>query len=108
MLNTYYGHSAKGIFRQDIVSLFFRRYGNTGRALGFDCPPGKDGSCGRYFSDMTIGHLGFTGTSFWTDIEKFATVILLTNRVHPSRENIEIRVFRPRVHDAVMKALGYA
>jgi len=108
LLNTYYGHSSKGIFRQDIVSLFFKRQENAGRALGFDCPPGKDGSCGQYFSEETIGHLGFTGTSFWADTMRFATVILLTNRVHPSRENIKIRAFRPMLHDAVMKALGYA
>ncbi len=108
LLNTYYGHSSNGIFRQDIVSLFFKRQENAGRALGFDCPPGKDGSCGQYFSKETIGHLGFTGTSFWADTMRFAVVILLTNRVHPSRENIKIRAFRPMLHDAAMKALGYA
>lgn len=107
LLNAYYGHALKGIFRQDIVSLFFKRQENAGRALGFDCPPGKDGSCGQYFSKQTIGHLGFTGTSFWADTQRFVTVILLTNRVHPSRENIKIRAFRPRLHDEVMKALRY-
>lgn len=107
MLNSYYAHSSKKIFQTDILSLFFKQQEN-GRALGFDCPPGKDGACGQYFSRQTIGHLGFTGTSFWADTERFVVVVLLTNRVHPSRENIKIRAFRPALHDAVMTALGYA
>jgi CubicO group peptidase (beta-lactamase class C family) len=52
-----------------------------------------------------VGHLGFTGTSFWVDLEGGVQVVLLTNRVHPTRENIRIREFRPRVHDAVMESL---
>ena len=72
-------------------------------ALGFDTPASSDSSAGRYFSANTVGHLGFTGTSFWLDLEKEMAVILLTNRVHPSRDNEKIKQFRPLLHDAVME-----
>jgi CubicO group peptidase (beta-lactamase class C family) len=51
--------------------------------------------------------LGFTGASIWWDLEKDCYIILLTNRVHPSRENEKIKDFRPLIHDLVMTSLGY-
>jgi len=72
-------------------------------ALGFDTPASSDSSAGRYFSARSVGHLGFTGTSFWLDLEKEIAVILLSNRVHPSRDNEKIKEFRPLLHDAVME-----
>ena len=77
------------------------------RGLGWD-KPSEPSSCGRYFSASSYGHLGFTGTSIWIDPEKSLFVILLTNRVHPSRANESIRQVRPAVHDAVAEALGLA
>jgi CubicO group peptidase (beta-lactamase class C family) len=75
-------------------------------ALGWDTPtPGKS-SAGRHFAPTAIGHLGYTGTSLWIDPEQQVIVVLLTNRVHPSRQRQGIRAFRPRIHDAVMQALG--
>jgi CubicO group peptidase (beta-lactamase class C family) len=68
-------------------------------------PSSLQPSCGRFFPPASIGHLGFTGTSFWVDLERRIMVILLTNRVHPSRTNIAIRAFRPQLHEAVMQAL---
>jgi CubicO group peptidase (beta-lactamase class C family) len=53
-----------------------------------------------------VGHLGFTGTSLWIDLERAVSVVFLTNRVHPTRDDERIREVRPRVHDAVMEALG--
>jgi CubicO group peptidase (beta-lactamase class C family) len=72
-------------------------------ALGFDTPTSSDSSAGRHFSTNSVGHLGFTGTSFWLDLEKEMAVILLSNRVHPSRDNEKIKEFRPLLHDAVME-----
>ena len=72
-------------------------------ALGFDTPASSNSSAGRYFSTRSVGHLGFTGTSFWLDLEKGISVILLTNRIHPSRANERIKEFRPLLHDAVME-----
>ena len=74
--------------------------------LGWDTPSPEGSSSGRHFSARTVGHLGFTGTSIWWDLERDVHVVFLTNRVHPSRDNDAIRQFRPLVHDAVMEALG--
>ena len=73
--------------------------------LGFDTPDEKESSSGKYLSQKSVGHLGFTGTSFWIDPEKKAAIVLLTNRVHPSRENNKIKQFRPYFHDRVMEKL---
>lgn len=77
-------------------------------ALGFDTPSASGSTSGRFFSPRSVGHLGFTGTSFWIDPEHHVMVVVLSNRVHPSRENNQIRAFRPTLHDAVMRGLGLA
>jgi CubicO group peptidase (beta-lactamase class C family) len=74
-------------------------------ALGWDTPSAENSSSGSGFSPTSVGHLGFTGTSIWWDLEKDCHVILLTNRVHPSRNNDKIKAFRPHIHDLIMKAL---
>lgn len=96
-----------GIFRPETVRGFLHRQnlGDGTRTLGWDTPSEGRSSAGRLFSHHSIGHLGFTGTSVWVDLERRIVVILLTNRVHPSRENIAIRAFRPILHDAVMTEL---
>ncbi len=77
----------------------------SSHALGWDTPSSDQSSSGSYFSPNTVGHLGFTGTSLWWDLEKDCSVILLTNRIHPSRTNDKIKSFRPHIHDLIMKAL---
>jgi beta-N-acetylhexosaminidase len=67
-----------------------------------------NGFSGHYFSAHSYGHTGFTGTSLWIDPEKDLFVVLLTNRVNPTRENMKIAQVRPAVHDAVLKSLGLA
>jgi serine-type D-Ala-D-Ala carboxypeptidase len=74
-------------------------------ALGWDMPSESGSSAGSRISRHAVGHLGFTGTSLWIDLERDAHVVLLTNRVHPQRDNERIREVRPRVHDAVMEVL---
>ena len=92
----------------DLLRIFLARQPIPGStwALGFDTPSRENSSAGRYFSSTSVGHLGFTGTSFWIDPKCRLCVVLLTNRVHPSRENNGIKSFRPRFHDAVIKGLG--
>jgi serine-type D-Ala-D-Ala carboxypeptidase len=75
------------------------------RAMGFDMPSLSASSAGRHFSRKSIGHLGFTGTSLWIDPERKLVVALVTNRVAFGRDNISIRDFRPKLHDAVVEAL---
>jgi beta-glucosidase-like glycosyl hydrolase/CubicO group peptidase (beta-lactamase class C family) len=77
------------------------------RTLGWAVPT-EGGSSGHYFSAHSFGHTGFTGTSIWIDPERQLFVVLLTNRVHPMRENMKIAQVRPALHDAVMQALGFA
>lgn len=74
-------------------------------ALGWDTPSANNSSSGAFFSPRSVGHLGFTGTSVWWDLEKNCHIILLTNRVHPSRASEEIKEFRPHIHDLIMKAV---
>jgi beta-N-acetylhexosaminidase len=81
--------------------------GDSARSLGWDVPV-EPSSSGQYFSPHSFGHTGFTGTSIWIDPEKQLFVILLTNRVYPTAENIKIRQVRPILHDAVVEGLGLA
>lgn len=107
LMTTYLGEPNTGLFHPDMVQTFFRRHSDVGSwALGFDTPTRPDSSSGRHFSDQSIGHLGFTGTSFWADLTKAVIVILLTNRIHPTRQNEKIKDFRPRLHDTVMETMG--
>jgi len=75
-------------------------------ALGWDTPAPEKSSSGMHFSRSSVGHLGFTGTSLWWDLEKDCHVILLTNRVHPNRNNEEIKQFRPKIHDLIMQVIN--
>jgi beta-N-acetylhexosaminidase len=77
------------------------------RTLGWAVPT-EGGASGHYFSTHSFGHTGFTGTSIWIDPDRQLFVVLLTNRVHPTRENMNIAQVRPALHDAVMQALGFA
>jgi beta-N-acetylhexosaminidase len=77
------------------------------RTLGWVIPT-EGSSSGHYFSSHSYGHTGFTGTTIWIDPDRQLFVVLLTNRVHPTRENHKIAEVRPAVHDAVMKVLGFA
>ena len=67
----------------------------SSRALGWDTML-PTSSCGTLMSPTAIGHTGFTGTSLWIDWERDLYVVLLTNRVHPTRQNKAIRSIRPR------------
>ena len=84
------------ITRRDIPS--------SSRALGWDTSL-PTSSCGTRMSSRAFGHTGFTGTSLWIDPERGVYVVLLTNRVHPTRANESIRQVRVVFHDAVMDAL---
>ena len=59
--------------------------------LGFDTRSGETPSSGRRFGPHTFGHLGFTGTSLWIDPDAQLVGVLLTNRVHPTRDHVAIR-----------------
>ncbi|HSC26240.1 MAG TPA: serine hydrolase domain-containing protein [Vicinamibacterales bacterium] len=104
MLRTIQGEPL--LARAAVARAFIRRTSVPGssRALGWDTML-PTSSCGSRLSATAIGHTGFTGTSLWIDWERDLYIVLLTNRVHPTRENDAIRTLRPRVHDAVVEAL---
>jgi CubicO group peptidase (beta-lactamase class C family) len=106
LLFTYHGRTNTGLFQKEPLHQIFKRLPGTDKALGFDTPSRTGSSCGQGFSQNSIGHLGFTGTSFWMDLERSVIVILLTNRVHPTRDNEKIKEFRPGLHDTVMDAIA--
>lgn len=76
------------------------------RGLGWDIADSPDSSCGILFSRRSFGHTGFTGTSLWHDPRRKITVILLTNRVNPERNDRRIISFRPRLHNLIMAELS--
>jgi len=88
----------------DLMRVFASPTGvpDSSRALGWDTMR-PTSSCGTLMSLTAIGHTGFTGTSLWIDHEKDVYVVLLMNRVHPTRTNEGHITLRPRVHDAVMR-----
>jgi CubicO group peptidase (beta-lactamase class C family) len=72
-------------------------------ALGWDTPTAGSSSSGKYFSKDSAGHLGFTGTSLWIDLEREVVVALLTNRVHLIAKKSRFTL-RPIVHDLILEA----
>jgi CubicO group peptidase (beta-lactamase class C family) len=81
------------------------RVGNSDWSCGFSLPSASGSSSGIHFSDTSIGHLGFTGVSFWIDVEKQIIVSLLTNRTRKGEDMEGIREARPVLHNAVMECL---
>jgi CubicO group peptidase (beta-lactamase class C family) len=74
------------------------------RALGWETPTGRN-SAGQRLSAVAFGHTGFTGTSLWMDPGQDLFVLLLTNRVNPTRQNTRIGAVRTALADAVAGAL---
>jgi len=76
----------------------------SSRALGWDTPS-ELSSAGTKMGPNAFGHTGFTGTSIWFDPDRNVFIILLTNRVNPTRANTKILQVRRRVADLVNDAL---
>ncbi len=99
------GEFGRKVFEPELVKTFFKTQAGSSWALGFDTPAPQGSSAGDCFSAGSVGHLGYTGTSFWVDRQLGIIVVLLTNRVHPTRFNLGIKAFRPPLHNAIMKAI---
>ncbi len=97
------------VFDGETLRAFTRRQplGGAHRALGWETPTGTN-SAGRRLSERAFGHTGFTGTSFWIDPAQDLFVVLLTNRVNPTRQRQGIGGVRGRLADAVVGALEAA
>jgi CubicO group peptidase (beta-lactamase class C family) len=95
------------ILRSATVEMFTRRQTfppGTSRALGWDTPSAPSLS-GKYFSPLSFGHVGYTGTSLWIDPVRQLSITLLTNRTWPDCSNKAINELRPQFHDAVVEAI---
>ena len=74
-------------------------------ALGWDTPTPGGSSSGHHFSAQSIGHLGFTGTSLWIDLDAEAVVVMLTNRIHLVAKRSKFTL-RAEIHDLVREAFA--
>jgi CubicO group peptidase (beta-lactamase class C family) len=93
------------VIEEETVRGFTRRQSpSASRALGWDTPSGMS-SAGAYFSERSFGHTGFTGTSMWMDPERDLFVVLLTNRVNPTRANQRHIELRRNLADLVQLAI---
>ena len=104
MIGGWYGGAS---FRRSAVREFTRRQDlvpGSSRALGWDAP-GPGSSAGAFLSATSFGHTGFTGTSLWVDPEHRLAIVLLSNRVNPTRDNPRWAPVRARVADLVMTTL---
>ncbi|MEX2281842.1 MAG: glycoside hydrolase family 3 N-terminal domain-containing protein [Gemmatimonadota bacterium] len=101
-------YAGERVFRVETVDALRRKQNDfSSRALGWDMPAacGNGTAGGDYFSAQSIGHTGFTGTSIWIDFERDLFVVLLTNRVNPTRNNQKHIALRRAVHDATQQAI---
>lgn len=102
VLDAFGGRERAWLARDELLPLVRERPGGSLRA-GFDGRSPTGSSAGDVCGPRTFGHLGFTGTSLWCDPDADAAVVLLTNRVNPTRTHVAIRSARPRVHDALFR-----
>jgi CubicO group peptidase (beta-lactamase class C family) len=109
MLLNYGSYDHRRVLARATVDRWTRRQdqpAGSSRALGWDTPvPGESWAM---FSERAFGHTGFTGTSLWIDPQRELFVVLLTNRVHPTRDNGQIREARIAFHTAVVEAVDRA
>ncbi len=100
-------YGGQRFFSEGTVAEFVKKQGeNSSRALGWDTKSPRNSSAGSMFAGNSFGHTGFTGTSIWADPQRKLFLILLTNRVHPTRANSKIAKVRPAVADAVINSLS--
>lgn len=89
----------------EVLHLFTHRWdAESSRALGWDTPS-EHSSGGDYVTPDAFGHTGFTGTSIWMDPDLDIWIILLTNRVHPTRDNQKHIPLRRAVADAAILSI---
>ena len=99
-------YQGRQYIKPETVEMFTTKQSDQStRGLGWDTKSPEGSSSGQYFNLSSYGHTGYTGTSVWTDPTKNLYVILLTNRVYPTRNNNKISKVRPLIHDAIYQAV---
>lgn len=108
MLKAFRGQSQ--FLRRDTIMRFFTGpaafEAEGGYRLGWESPNRENSMTESGLSELAVGQCGFTGCSLWLEPTVGVDVILMTNRIHPSRSNKEIRSFRPKLHSAILEALS--
>ncbi|MGQ9745391.1 MAG: serine hydrolase domain-containing protein [Dissulfurimicrobium sp.] len=109
LLAIYNGELSVPGFPRDLIREAFRPQTSCGTwGLGFDTPSVHGSTSGRFFSRNSAGHLGFTGVSFWMDLDHRIIVVFLSNRTfpyHTKAKQERMRQFRARLHDAIRTAI---
>jgi CubicO group peptidase (beta-lactamase class C family) len=95
-----YGKHLRALYKKN--ESHFRR-ANHEFAAGFMVPSGETSSAGKRFSKKSIGHLGYTGTSFWYDPIVDLYIAILSNRTFPDRENTAFNKYRPIIQDMIFE-----
>jgi CubicO group peptidase (beta-lactamase class C family) len=106
LLDVWHGRS-EFVSRERLVEFATRQNLPAGSdwALGWDTPTPGGSSSGHHFSAQSIGHLGFTGTSLWIDLDAEAVVVMLTNRIHLVAKRSKFTL-RAEIHDLVREAFA--
>ena len=107
MLKAYRGQSS--FLKQATVKEFWAGNELTaegGWRFGWESPSGENGLDSCKLSSTAVGHNGFTGCSLWLEPEKGIDIILMSNRVHPTRANKKIRALRPQLFNMVLSILA--
>jgi serine-type D-Ala-D-Ala carboxypeptidase len=104
VLDALAGRRPEWLAAAELEPLLRRRPGGT-HCAGFDRRGGDAPMSGQHFGPETFGHLGFTGTSIWIDPERELCGVVLSNRVHPTRDSSAIRTARPAAYDGIYRAM---
>ncbi len=106
LLALYKGKRSRLAIKRDTFLFACKRVGLSEWTAGFNLPSKQGSSAGDHFSPESIGHLGFTGTSFWIDLERELIAVLLTNRVIAGDDQKGIKRMRPELHNYLAEQIG--
>jgi beta-N-acetylhexosaminidase len=104
-------YAGKTYLNPETVQLFTTRYAqSTRRGIGFDMKeldPAQSQNMSPLAGPNTFGHLGFTGTCVWADLDQKLIFIFLSNRTYPSMTNNKLSDgnYRPKLQSIVYRAL---
>jgi len=89
---------------QEVLRKFWKKTSSGSWALGWDTPTAGKSTSGNYFSSNSVGAIGFTGCTIWLDLDKEFIIVLLSNRIHPTRHsNPNFGHLRQKIHDCIMQ-----
>lgn len=106
MLLAYRGQSS--FLKRETVRKFWApqsEFVEGGWRYGWDSPNKENGMKESGLTPNAVGATGFTGCSLWIEPEENQHFILLSNRIHPSRNNKKLSNFRPEIHAAAQEVL---